>query len=329
MTGSELRRRLCVASLACVAALRVAPAAAQDRSLVRSSVEPTAADKATARAAMNDGRSSRAKGNLDAALKSFTAADALMHVPTTGLEVGRTLEALGRLVEARAAYRRVAAITVGAGEPTPFREALLTACALDAELEARIPTLTFVVPTGTTAGTPKVWVDGQPVRPSELGTGLRVDPGSHQIAVQLGQVEATRVVELRERERQPVVLKVLGSTPSPSPAQEPSAWRTVGYVSLGVSAAGLAAGAFFGGLALSTKRSAESACTPGSCPQSTWDAIDRARDYGSVSTVGFVTFGTALGVGLTAIALTPTRDSASIRVRPRVGLGYAEIVGTF
>ena len=45
--------------------------------------DPSAADKETARALMNEGRTDRDKGDLKAAVKAFAAADALMHVPTT------------------------------------------------------------------------------------------------------------------------------------------------------------------------------------------------------------------------------------------------------
>ncbi len=49
------------------------------------SAEPTAAEKETARGQMADGRTKRQKNDLEGALRAFEAADALMHVPTTGL----------------------------------------------------------------------------------------------------------------------------------------------------------------------------------------------------------------------------------------------------
>jgi hypothetical protein len=52
-----------------------------------------------------------------------------------------------------------------------------------------------------------------------------------------------------------------------------------------------------------------------------------------VSTVGFATFGAALGLGFTSLALAPSQDGASngsgVRVRPQIGFGYAQIEGTF
>jgi len=60
--------------------------------------EPSPADKETARGLMAEGRSGRDKGDLKGALKAFAAADSIMHVPTTGVEVARTQAALGQLV---------------------------------------------------------------------------------------------------------------------------------------------------------------------------------------------------------------------------------------
>src|SRR5206468_7438918 len=55
------------------------------------SCEPTTMEKADARAWMAEGRTLRNQRNYEAALKSFKAADGIMHVPTTGFEVARTL----------------------------------------------------------------------------------------------------------------------------------------------------------------------------------------------------------------------------------------------
>src|SRR5262249_49902102 len=57
--------------------------------------QPSASDRETARALMAEGRERRDAGDLAAALKSFQTADSIMHVPTTGLEVARTLDKMG------------------------------------------------------------------------------------------------------------------------------------------------------------------------------------------------------------------------------------------
>jgi hypothetical protein len=295
--------------------------------------EPTTMEKADARAWMAEGRTLRNQRNFEGALKAFKAADGIMHVPTTGYEVARTLEAMGRLVEARSTVRRVLSIQVAPTDPAPFQDAMAAASTLYVELEQRIPTVTFVLPDGTTQGAPTVWVDGQPVPSSELGSPLRLDPGSHQIAAHLGQLDASQTIDLKERDRQPVVLKMPDGSAKASAVTGRAGvpWRTVAYVSFGTSAAGLVLGTVTGALALSTKQTAEAGCTEGRCPPSTWESIDRAHTYATISTVGFATFGAALGLGFASLALAPTRDTSSsaVQVRPRVGLGYAGVEGSF
>src|SRR5258706_4912005 len=105
--------------------------------------EPTPAERNDARAAMAEGRSLRSQRNYEGALKSFRLADSIMRVPTTGVEVARTLEAMGRLVEARSTLRRVLASPASATQPLPFHEAMATAAVLFTELEERLPMITF------------------------------------------------------------------------------------------------------------------------------------------------------------------------------------------
>jgi hypothetical protein len=316
------------------------------------SADPTQGDRADARAAMAEGRQLRSQKNYDAALKSFRTADGIMHVPTTGLEVARTLEAMGRLVEARSTLRRVLSLQISPTDPAPFQDAMATAAILFTELEERTPMITFVVQS-TAQGVPLVWVDGQPVPPSELANPLLLDPGTHQIMAHLGKLDATQTIDLHERDRQPVVLKMPVVAPKAAP-EKPSPWRTVAYASFGTSAAGLVIGTITGALALSTKHTAESGCNGGQCPPATWDALDRAHSYATVSTVGFATFGAALGLGFASLALAPPKEGApsgSIPVRPSVGglspaahlsvgglspaahlsvgIGYAQIEGSF
>ena len=75
--------------------------------------EPSASDKETARGLMATGRADRSNHDLAGALKAFTGADAIMHVPTTGLEVAKAQIDLGLLVEARDTALRVADAACG------------------------------------------------------------------------------------------------------------------------------------------------------------------------------------------------------------------------
>ena len=296
--------------------------------------EPTSGEKASARAWMATGRLLRSQGNLEGALQSFSAAESIMHVPTTGIEVARTLEAMGRLVEAEATLRRVLATPVSPNDPPPFQEALSAANVLFAELGQRIPVVTFVIPTAFSRTPPRILVDGTLVQPGDLGTPLKLDPGVHKITARLGQFDASQSVELRERARQPIVVRPPSTASRNADGADRNTfpWRTVGYASFGVSAAGLLVGTIAGTLALSTKHAAEQNCNSSGCTAAAWDSIDRSRNYATASAIGFATFGTTLGIGFMSLALAPARElgtASSFRLRPSVGLGSAQIEGTF
>src|SRR5262245_48380446 len=88
-------RRVAVTVLVMVSALSIASPAWG---------EPSAAERETARALLISGRDKRKSGKLAEALQDFERAHAIMHVPTTGLDLGKLQEQLGKLVEAHDTY---------------------------------------------------------------------------------------------------------------------------------------------------------------------------------------------------------------------------------
>ncbi len=132
--------------------------------------DPSAADKETARALMATGRQDRASGDLQGALKAFIAADAIMRVPTTGLEVARSQIALGLLVEARDTALQVTRSPVTPHEPAPFKAARDAAAALSEDLSTRIPSLTITVTNIPEGGTASITLDGTPLSVETLGS---------------------------------------------------------------------------------------------------------------------------------------------------------------
>jgi hypothetical protein len=98
------------------------------------SVSPTAMEKETARSLMEEGASRRTHGDLKGALASFVAADALVHLPTTGVEVAAALAAVGLLLEARSKAIDVTRDAPRPNEPPQFPAARLSASALSDQL---------------------------------------------------------------------------------------------------------------------------------------------------------------------------------------------------
>jgi hypothetical protein len=170
--------------------------------------EPTAAEKETARSLMSEGRSRRERNDLPGALESFRAADALMHVTTTGLEVARSQIALGQLVEARDTLRQVMRIPAKDSDPRPFVEARANAQAMDEDLASRIPGIRIVLRGAVEGSAPGVSVDGVTVPAAALGAPFKVNPGHHVVAAVSGAARAQQQVDVAERALQTVTIEL-------------------------------------------------------------------------------------------------------------------------
>ena len=182
----------------------------------------TASDRETARSLMDEGFQRREKGDHKGAFERFEAADALMHVPTTGIEAARERIALGQLIEARESLSAVIRYPIRSGEPAPFGEARMQAQRLDDELGARIPSLKIVV-RGLEAGG-AVTVDGGEVPMATLIAPRRVNPGTHTVVARSGGREKKEQITLRERESRELVIEIPAApapSPSPPPAENP------------------------------------------------------------------------------------------------------------
>ena len=313
------------------------------------SAAPSPEEKETARAMMDAGHAQRDAGDHKAALALFDGADAIMHVPTTGLEVAREYVALGQLVEARDAIQRVIRSPKTEDEPEVFREARNKAAALDDELVKRIPAVRITVSGAPEDAPMQIMVDGQPVPVAALVAPFRMNPGHHVVVATVASTDVRQEVDVTEGQTVPVTLAFPSSASAPeanapSPS-EPSAeggggasavpWLRWG--GFGLAAAGIGVGAVTGAMSLSSTNSAKEHCVNNNCPPSSWSDIDSAHTTATVSTVAFCAAG--VGAALAVISLfidshassaSPTA-SAKIHVRPApwIGLGGSGIAGTF
>ncbi len=303
--------------------------------------EPTAGEKETARSLMNEGRDLRDQRDLKGALARFQAADAIMHVPTTGLELARTEVALGLLVEARETLHRVSEFVLKPTDPAPFREARAEAERLNEELEGRIGAVRIDVRRARGDSPPTVFVDGIRIPEGALNVPFKVNPGPHTIVAKSGSTEINKHVDAREHETSAVLLDFSSASPIAAPSADApaasagssSTWRTMGYVGLSVGAVGVALGSVAGLLAISSKHAAESRCAGTRCPPETWSDIDKMHGYATLSNVGFAAgaLGVAAGVGALVLApkdlAGPPSPQIAIRVVPS-GNGMV-VVGAF
>jgi hypothetical protein len=324
----------------------------------RADATVSASERETARSLMTDGRELRAHNDLRGALTAFKAADALMHVPTTGLEVARTEVALGLLVEARGAIRELFRVPSRADEPRPFAEARAAALALDGELAARIPSLRVVLVNGSRD--PRVRIDGVAIPADAAAAAIKVNPGRHVVEAGgvTGAGSARAEVTVAEREDKPVTLTLPApaseaSDPRPPatdaapPRSQSHTARTIGIVGFGAGGVGLIVGSITGLLSIQKTNALKGGCDGNQCPPTSGGDLDAARSMATVSTLAFVVAGVGVGVGVGALLIgdksggdksggpdesgkqTARGTSDSLRVTPWIGLGTAGLRGTF
>jgi hypothetical protein len=311
--------------------------------------EPNAADKETARRLMTEGRTHRKANDWKGALQSFLAADAIMHVPTTGLEVARAEIELGQLVEAREKLLAVARLPVDGDEPRAFTEARATAKVLGAEIEPKIPSILVKLAGATDNPALKVTVDGVEVPSAALSVPRAVDPGHHVVAVRVGGGGAHEAqVDVQEAETKEVPLEVpSGQASSTDTEAEPSSdtgtsndrtskWRIPTYVGFGVGGAGLIMGSITGLLAISDFNSAKKqGCVGNQCPPAANADLDKAGTMATLSTVGFIVAGVGVGAGVLGFVLgrrpsaptTPSAPAADVSSAPTLDLYFGPRAG--
>ncbi|MBS2018994.1 MAG: hypothetical protein JST00_39370 [Deltaproteobacteria bacterium] len=309
--------------------------------------EPSLSDRETARAAMDEGDAKRDKGDLKGALKSYQAADAIMGVPTTGIEVARTQAALGLLLEARETLAKVLRTPPKPGEPPAFTNARKAAETLNGELATRIPSVTIAVQPPEPNAPVQITFDGENVPPAATQAPRKVNPGKHVIVARSGAAERTEEISVAERESKTVNIDLakkaaIGPGPSsvddgssPESTGSGSGWKVVMWSGFAVGAIGVGIGSVTGIMAFSKTSDVESQCTGTSCPPRVASDLDSSLSTGTISTVAFVIGGVGLATGVLGLVMSKSASTpegtpvARVRVKPEVGPTWAGLSGVF
>lgn len=287
---------------------------------------------------------------FESALDKFQRVAKVRESAAVRYRIASVLESLGRLRDARDAFRALAA-----SKPTlPANEQEIATSAEDRAqaLDKRIPTLTLQ-PDGKPPPEAKIAIDGTPVPPEKLGAPIPLEPGEHVVsATGTGGPPFESRVKLSEGGGVSMTLPVGARSPSgtggpPPGGTEPQPPKGGGNKTLGLVA--LAGGGVLlvgGGVLLAVREGdisdIETACPGGKCPRSQQADIESKRDQAKL----FGPLGITLGVlGLGAAGLgaylllkggseEPAKATpAGVRVRfaaaPLVGGGAAVAAGTF
>jgi len=302
--------------------------------------QPSAADKETARRLMAEARERRSQNDQRGALQAFMAADAIMHVPTTGLEVARTQMTLGQLIEARDTSLRVARTNPEPDEPPPFTRAREEARQLSDDLARRIPAITVQLSGAEPNAHVQVTVDGAQIPAAAVGVPRTVNPGHHVVVASSGTREAKAEVDVGEAEQKSVPLDlkepavaVAPEQPKPRAPIRPGKPLMIGGIAVG--AIGLVVGSVGGLISLSKTSSIKSTCSGHLCPSSQATNIDSAKSAATIANVGFAFAVVGAAAGVVGYFLWRREGNAAppaqsgLSVRPWLGLGSGGVAGAF
>lgn len=293
----------------------------------------TAADKATARDLFGEGQDALKANECEKAADRFERADRLYSAPTIRVGLARAYVCLGKFVKGREKYNLVIRESLPPDASDAFKNAVEDAKKEITGLDAKIGYVTITI---QGPGAPQVTIDGEEVPLAALGVKRPIDPGEHLIQADAsGYKPAEARVTVTAQQVTPVSLtlevdpgekpEIDVDTPQPAgPEDQGSAstgdtLRLVGFIALGVGAAGLIVGGVTGGLAIGKHGDLTDACgDDGQCPTDQQANLDDFNTFGTVSTVGFIAGGVLAAAGLVLVLVAPsdTGEQASITLSP-------------
>jgi hypothetical protein len=319
----------------------------------QAAAQPSAQDRERARSLLDLGDAKFATRDYAAALQAYRAADAIMGVPTTGIEVGRALEKLGRLVEARDAFIGVTRHPKRSDEPKPFTLARQNAERLAAELGPRIPVLTLELAGLEDGAEAQIALDGEAIDSALLGVPIKVNPGAHRLTGSApGYAPVEHSLTLAEGQSEQLELRfvaqpLVAEEPSPGmndadgaePVPELAPRRPWMWVGFGVAAAGAVAGGVTGILSLTqTHDIKDEQCNGGTrCAAAAQGDIDTATALANVSNVALAVGAVGLGIGVWQLFATrkraheerPASSALRFRAAPLISPSRVGVSGTF
>jgi tetratricopeptide (TPR) repeat protein len=144
---------------------------------------PPVSSSAVALSRFEEGKKAYDRGNFEEALLAFQASNSLMPSPNARLYIARCHRAMGKVASAYTSFRlasREAQDRLAATGEQRYSATRDTAAGEAAEIEAKVPRLTLVVP-GDAPDRFTVKLDGVEVPRAAWGTALEIDPGEHVI----------------------------------------------------------------------------------------------------------------------------------------------------
>jgi hypothetical protein len=270
--------------------------------------------KSAARALALEGFDLLQSGKYQRAIQLFIEAEKKYHAPTIVLLMAEAHEKLGKLVEARSFYARIASEELPRSSPPEFYDAQRQAKSQMEALDKRLPMLQVLVP-GAERDRIRVTVDGERVSPFDQPHAQ--NPGRHVVAVSFDDGSPVKQeIALREGAVERVVV--------PRSAVEAGSKRLVipATIAFGVGVSALAVGSVAGIVAMNETPE------PG--------VAGSSSKWSTISTVALVTAGVGLGASAVLLYLDrPSSDTGPAigarvtNARVAIGPGSIALAGSF
>ncbi len=299
----------------------------------------------TARELARQGFRAYHDGRYEEAAEKSLQAYRLVRMPTLAVNSARSLEKLGKLVQAAELYSEASRLnpTEESWQEVQY-EAQRNAERELSELLPRIPRLKILIE-GAEPAQVAITIGETPVSSALLAAEQRIDPGEYRVIGRRGDQEVRASVSAKEAAQLQVTLRfstvaprenkgakgmVLPTLPPiSSPSNLTSIQSLAGWCALGLGGVGIVFGTIEG-LSAQSKRTA--LLNSGKCPDQQHCDVSLAPEVDSlmarrrISTVGFVAGGILSAAGVTLL-LWPSKRESSEPVALAIGPGFLSIRG--
>jgi hypothetical protein len=161
--------------------------------------------------------------------------------------------------------------------------------------------------------------------------GVAATPSTETIAV--APQAPAQVAAIAPTPTQTAIASTAAPTsPSAAPPPEarhsgPSTRAILGYVGIGLGAAGVATWAIAGGLALGKKSTLDDVCSHRACQPAQYSTLDTYNSLRTISTVGLISGAALLSIGAILLLTGSERARESTAMTPLLGPGWAGVKG--
>lgn len=288
------------------------------------------ATRTTAREVATQGLADYDAGRYEQAADKLVSAFEAVPLPTLAVYAARALEKTGHLIRASELYLKAQQL-----KPDPTWQAVQLetqqkAAEERAKLVPRIPRLEVHLQ-GATPEEVEVAIDGLVIPRSLLGQPQLVDPGKRKVTGRRHLEQVEEEIEAHESQTGSVTLRFTAPAPvagpppktpivslagAPAPvddgSQKRKTQRLLGWIGIGVGAAGVGFG-LTTGLIASGQRSnlLDDGCEDTHCYTQQKGDVDSYNQMRTLSTIGFVAGGVIAAAGVTLLLTTPSESKAA------------------